>query len=56
MDNVVTPHRADPTIGFLPLVADPLAVGVDGRRRFPAPVPGLPGASHGDPADTLAHG
>ena len=50
------PHFADPAMGFLPLGAAPLTVGVDGRRVFPAPVPGLPGASHGWPPDTLAHG
>jgi hypothetical protein len=50
------PHLTHPAMGFLPLDAGPLTAGVDGRRVFPAPVPGLPGASHGEPPDTLAHG
>jgi hypothetical protein len=48
------PHLEHPAMGFLPLGAAPLAVGVDGRRVFPAPS-GVAGApSHGAPPDTLA--
>ena len=50
------PHLTHPAMGFLPLGAAPLTVGVDGRRVFPAPLPGLLGTSHGEPPDTLAHG
>ena len=31
------PHLAHPAMGFLPVGAEPLTVGVDGRRVFPAP-------------------
>jgi hypothetical protein len=48
------PHLTHPAMGFLPLDAAPLTVGVDGRRVFPAPVLGLPGASYGEPPDALA--
>ena len=43
------PHSDHPDMGFLPVDALPLAVGVDGRRLFPRPGPNLPGtgATHG---------